>query len=177
MSNEIAGVTRIVLYENSNVQFRWPDITKPLEFDLLSYSGASIVVTTCDYPTFERENVYNSGYKRAKTDTIEFTLDGFLNETVEIIDRLVEAIHGFWVEILFNNGKNVVLPEPMFVSDDMTKAANESMQRIVMSYREPTEKLDYTKLNTLVLNYSFIIGGNNTLLAGQNTTKPYTLVI
>lgn len=167
-STEMLGVYRMALYINKDLTYNFPDISKPREINLIAHGSGSYVVENNDLPKWQRTVNYSQNYKQNYFDKFSFYLRGIENNVPEMIKNLRNNRLGYIVEIITLNNKSFVFPMPVFLSQENTKQVDENKWFIELSYRTETFKDYYIKLNTLLMTYSFVITGENTILSGEN---------
>lgn len=163
------GVYKAVLYNNQNMRFRRPDITKENEVDLVSYSGGAIIVEYEDLPKWTRERTTGANYKEMFTDSIEFYMKGFNENNNTILKALRENKNGWILELQLINKQNIMFQSPVFLSEAVTFDFNNGVHKVNLSYRVPTFKDYLTKLNDLIFAYSFLFFGTNAVAAYDNS--------
>jgi hypothetical protein len=166
-TKEIIGVQTIAFYTNKDVIFNYPDITNEKEIDLISYSGGAYVVDeVIEFPKWERKIVKSGNYKGKFIDNFSFQLNGIKNSMPAIIKEMRNNRLGFITEIITTANNSYVFPIPVFLDQKNTKRIDSHSWNVSLSYRVPTFKDKLTKLNNLIMIYDYILGGDDSIIAG-----------
>lgn len=167
---EIAGVRRMALYINDDVRVNRPDPSIENEVDLIAHGTGSFVIDQVNELTrWKRQIEYSKNYKPIFKDTFTFLLHGLETNAPEILETLRNNRLGYIVEIITTGGKSFVFPAPVFMDEDNTKEVNSNSWQVSMSYRVPTFEDKLIKLNTTLMTSSYILIGNNGVMAvGSN---------
>lgn len=111
---EQSGILKVILIENENISFNYPDITDPETIDAIYSNGITIELTEFESVMFR--NTISPG-KNAETVynyEIEFTLLELASQ--ELLEQ-IQTSHFGWVAVVeFLNGDNKFIPSPMFTS-------------------------------------------------------------
>lgn len=166
---EITSVRKIALYINDNVTINRPDPSIENEVDLIAHgSGSYIFDEINEYTKWQRELAYSGNYKVNFLDTFSFFVHGIQNDVPEILQDLRNNRKGYIVEVITTGGQSYVFPAPVFLNEKNTKQVNSHSWAVSLSYRVPTFEDRLIKLNTVIMAFSYITGGNNTVLAGSD---------
>ena len=162
---EIRGVKTIALYENNDVVFNYPDVSRPNEIDLISYSGSVVVIDqTNEQPKWSRKVDYSANYKQNYFDEFSFILHGIENDTPTILETLRNNRKGFIAEVITTGNNSYVFQSPVFLNKANTKQIDSHSWGVTMSPRTPTFETYLIKLNSLIMVGSFILVGVNQIL-------------
>ena len=132
-----SNINSIKLIENKGISVtRNPsDISR---YTAISSSGTIDVYDFCNDAQFKNEINIGENYVQIKNDTIQFFLQDFTIENDTIIERFINSISGYLIEIEFLNGVRILITDSFFL--------------------EETEK-DYNR-NNFVLNFSHRVQSN-----------------
>ena len=162
---EVPGVQKIAFYINNNVRYNFPDPSIENEIDLIAHAEGSIVVSDpIELPKWERIVDFSSNYKQNYIDEFTFLAHGILNNVPGLILAMRNNRLGYIVEIITTSNLSFVFPTPVFLNAENTKQVDSHSWNVSLSYRVPTDKDYYTKLNTLLMIYSYILVGDNQIL-------------
>lgn len=168
---EILGVRKIALYINKDVRINRPNPSIENEVDIIAHGqGSYIIDQVVEQPKWERTLDYSGNYKMNYVDRFTFNLHGILNNVPDILRNLRNNRLGYVVEIITTGGNSFVFPTPVFLDEQNTKQIDSHSWQVSLSYRVPTFQDKLNKLNTVLMTYSYILGGNNVVLGGGNNT-------
>jgi len=166
---EIAGIQTLALYINKDVDFKFPNPAKKKEVNLIAHAiGSFTFGDSLELPTWRREIEFSANKKLLYSDTFTFFIHGIENEIPEIIEKLRNSRVGFIAEIITKGNKSFVFPAPVFVNKNSVKKVNSHSWAISLTYAVPTVQNYYIKLNTILMNYSYIYLGGNSVLGASN---------
>lgn len=166
---EITSVSKIALYINKNVRFQYPDASNENEIDLIAHGQGSFIIDQVnEYPKWARELAYSGNYKVNYVDTFSFLLHGVETNVPSILRNLRNNRVGYIAEIITTGGYSYVFPAPVFLNQNNIKQINSHTWEVSLSYRVPTFEDRLNKLNTILMAYSYILGGDNVVLGGGN---------
>jgi len=164
---EITGIRKIALYINENVRINRPNPSIENEVDLIAHATGSYTITDVnEQPKWERKVGYSGNGKQNFVDTFTFLIHGTENNTPEIIRNLRNNRLGYICEIITTGGKSLVFQSPVFINKNNVKNVNSHSWEVSLSYREPTFLDKLTKLNTVLMTNSYILGGESTVVGG-----------
>lgn len=164
-SVEIVGIKSMALYINDNVRIRRPDASKENEVDIIAHSSGSYVISDAnELPKWERSITYSGNYTQNFLDEFSFFLHGINNEIPEAIKNIRNNRLGYIVEIITTGNKSFVFPTPVFLNENNTKQIDSHSWKVSLGYRKATFEDKLTKLNTILMTYSFILIDDNKVL-------------
>lgn len=164
---EIIGLKAMALYINKDVRYNYPDASKENEVDIIAHAiGSFLIDQQNEEPKWERTLDYSGNYNQNYNDEFTFFLHGIQNNVPAILKSLRNNRLGYIVEIITTGNQSYVFPAPVFLNDKNTKKVNSHSWTVSLSYRVPTDLDKLDKLNTILMAYSYILGGNNTILGG-----------
>lgn len=162
---EILGLKKIAFYINNNVRYNFPDPAVENEIDLIAHAEGSIVVSdSIELPKWERILTFSGNYKQNYFDEFSFIAHGILNNVPGLILAMRNNRLGYITEIITTSNRSFVFPVPVFLNAENTKQVDSHSWNVSLSYRIPTFQDHYTKLNTLLMIYSYILVGDNQIL-------------
>lgn len=139
------------------------------EVDIIAHGqGSFIIDNTIEQPKWERKLNYSGNYKLNYIDIFTFNLHGILNNVPGILKSLRNNRLGYVTEIITTGGESFVFPAPVFLSEENIKKVDSHSWEVSLTYRVPTFEDKLTKLNTVLMAYSYILGGSNVILGGGN---------
>lgn len=169
--HEIQGVKSLAFYINNDVRINRPNPSIENEVDLIAHGTGSFVINANnEYPKWERSIEYSENYKEQFIDKFSFTLHGIENDVPEIIEAMRNNRLGYVTEIVTTGNKSFVFPAPVFLDIENTKKVDSHSWNISLSYKVPTHLDRLIKLNTILMVYSYILGGENSVLAGSSNS-------
>ena len=167
---EIIGVKSIGIYINQDVRLRRPDPSIENEIDLIAHATGSYVINEDkEQPKWERKLNYSGNYKISYQDEFTFLLHGIENNVPTILRELRNNRLGYIIEIITTGNKSFVFPTPVFLNQSNTKQIDSHSWQVSLSYRVPTLEDYLIKLNTVLMVYNYILGGNNVFLGGSQS--------
>ncbi len=162
---EIIGIKSIALYINDNVSISRPDPSKENEVDIIVHGQGSYVISDInEYPKWERVLINSENFTQKFIDVFSFNLHGIENQIPQSLQDIRNNRLGYIVEIITTGGKSFVFPTPVFLDSENTKLVNSHSWNVSLSYRVATFNDKLLKLNTLLMNNSYIIVGDNEIL-------------
>lgn len=168
MSNcisEIVGIKTIALYINKDVRINRPNPSIENEVDIIAHAQGSFVINEVkEQPKWERELGYSGNYKQNYSDTFSFLLHGIENNVPGILKSLRNNRLGYIAEIITTGNKSFVFPAPVFLNENNTKQIDSHSWSVSLTYRVPTFLDRLTKLNTILMVFSYILVGDNQIL-------------
>lgn len=162
---EIVGIQYLGIYINSDVVINRPDPANENEVDIIIHGQGSYVISDPnELPKWERITNNSGNFTQSFIDKFSFILHGIENNVPEIIQELRNNRLGYIIEIITTGGKSFIFPTPVFLDSENTKPIDSHSWQISLSYRVPTLKDKLTKLNTLLMDNSYILVGDNEVL-------------
>lgn len=162
---EITGIKSIALYINDNVSISRPDPSKENEVDIIVHGqGSYLISDITEYPKWERVLINSENFTQKFIDVFSFVLHGIENQIPQALKDIRNNRLGYIVEIITTGGKSFVFPTPVFLNSENTKQINSHSWSVSLSYRVPTFKDKLLKLNTLLMDNSYKIVGDNEIL-------------
>ena len=159
---------QLALYINKDVDFKFPNTSIKNEVDLIAHAEGSIVIDDPnELPKWERTIITSDNYTEMYEDVFTFFVHGIENETPQVITDLRTSRVGFVAEVITKGSKSFVFPSPVFVSKKNVKKVNSHSWEVELTYRVPTARNYYKKLNTLLMTNSYIALGNNVILGAK----------
>lgn len=165
--DEVQGVKALAFYINDDVRINRPDPSVENEVDIIAHStGSFIIGDTYEYPKWERSIEYSENYKEQFTDKFTFILNGIENDVPLIIESMRNNRLGYVTEVVTTGNRSYVFPAPVFLDMENTKKINSHSWSVSLGYRVPTFQDRLIKLNTILMAYNYILGGDNSVLGG-----------
>lgn len=168
--NSIVGLRRLVLYENKNIVFRRPDITKVDEINMISYSGGVLVADFPDMPTWRRTTETGENYGQLFTDELSFNFHSYSEDVQATLKYLRESRYGWIAEIQTNNGEVYLTKDPVFLQMADVKEPDAGAIPVRFMYRVRSNKNFYFKLNSLIFDRNFIYGDVDAFIGEKSLT-------
>ncbi len=162
---EIVGIKSIVLYINDNVRIRRPNPDIDDEVDIIVHGLGSYVISEINENTkWERVISNSDNFTQNYVDTFSFDIHGIENQIPQALQDIRNYRNGYIVEIITTGDQSFVFPTPVFLDSENTKRINSNSWEVSLSYRMATFKDKLKKLNTLIMNNSYIIVADNEIL-------------
>lgn len=110
------GIYKLTLYENKGISYNWPDNTNEHEIDSVTTTGDTITLDICAN-NFELDNTWEPGFnlKLNSEHTLTFFVHNFSENSINLLEQLVESVYGWILELTMNNGKVFIIPAPFFI--------------------------------------------------------------
>jgi hypothetical protein len=167
--NEIQGVKKIAFYINKDVQFNRPDPSVENEIDIIAHATGSFVINEVnELPKWERIQDYSGNYRIVYQDQFTFLLHGIENDIPSILRDLRANRLGYITEVVTTGNKSYVFPAPVFLNERNTKQVDSHSWQVSLTYRVPTFEDYLIKLNTVLMIYSYILTGSDSVLGGSS---------
>jgi hypothetical protein len=164
---EIVGVKKIALYINEDVRINRPNPNVENEVDLIAHAQGSFVIDEVkENPKWQRTVSYSDNFNQEYSDEFTFQLNGIENNVPEIIRSLRNNRLGYVVEIITTGNKSYVFPTPVFLNEENTKQIDSHSWNVSLGYRVPTSQDKLNKLNTILMIYSYVLGGGGDVVGG-----------
>ena len=164
-NTEVIGIKSIALYINDNVSISRPNPSNENEVDIIVHGQGSYLISDVnEYPKWERILINSENFTQKFIDSFSFILHGIENQIPQALQDIRNNRLGYIIEIITTGGKSFVFPTPVFLDSENTKRVNSHSWSVSLSYRVPTFKDKLLKLNTLMMDNSYVIIADNEIL-------------